>query len=99
MAGKGPQILVVALDAGLREETFDRLAAAGYRVDGVADLPSARKRLHKDCYALLVVEEGLGELAGSPDTPRLEVSPELLAEPGSLEARVRDAVRAGLEDD
>ena len=95
MAGQGPQILVVALDAELREKIFDRMAAAGYRVDGVADLPSARKRIHKDSYALLVVEEGLGELAGLPAMPRLEVSPELLAEPGSLEARVRDAVRAG----
>ena len=75
-----PRILVVAMDADLRQEAFDRCTAEGYVVDGVADTQSARKRLAKDEYALLIVENEIGFDAGevegipllvvSADTPR-----------------------------
>ena len=54
------RILVVALDADVRQIAFDHCAAEGFVVDGVADGQSARKRLTKDRYALLIVGEGVG---------------------------------------
>lgn len=65
-------LLVVAIDAELREALFACLTGAGYRVDAVGAVRGASKRLTKDQYAAVIVaqedEPGVGELlpAGTP---------------------------------
>ena len=80
-------ILVVALDAALREAAFERLAAAGYRIDAVANSENARKRVGKDRYTVIVVEDGLE----APETtaPQMALSWEILREEGKFEEEVR----------
>lgn len=64
-------ILIVVLDSAKRQICFDVLAARGAHVDAVADATSAEKRLAKDRYSGVVLEEGLLPAAGHPELPTL----------------------------
>lgn len=82
-------LLVVALDADLRDDAFDRLTTAGYRVDAVADLASARKRLAKDEYALIVRAGELEAVNGA--SPTGAPVPELTFDESSIAELVESA--------
>lgn len=84
-------ILVFVEDAPLRQQLFERLAAAGHRVDAVADRYHAQRRLFKDEYALVVALEGADPPA-SDEVELLSVAPEELSSPGALERRVAAAL-------
>lgn len=64
-------ILIVVLDSAMRQICFDLLAARGAHVDAVADATGARKRLAKDRYSGLVLQEGLLPEAEHPELPTL----------------------------
>ena len=87
-------LLVVALDADLREAAFTCLTGAGYRIDAVANLDSARKRLSKDEYALIVRSREFEPVAVEEE--KREAPAELAFDVScigeELEKRVRDAL-------
>ncbi len=89
MAENPVKILVAARDATLRQEAFDRLSAAGYRLDAVGDRRSAEKRVARDAYDLLVGEEELL-------SPSLSTIPCLFLTPGD-EGDLLDRVQETLE--
>ena len=89
---KQVSLLVVALDAGLREAAFECLTSAGYRVDAVGDLASARRRLSKDEYALIVRSRELEPVTGAEQGQVKEVDFDASCVGDALEKQVRDAL-------
>ncbi|MEM7164026.1 MAG: hypothetical protein AAF581_01105 [Planctomycetota bacterium] len=86
-------LLIVAVDAELRQRMFEQLARAGYRVDGVGAGPAAEKRLAKDRYAAIVVASTDRALISGTTIPIVEVDSDL----ADLAGRVRHAI--DLRDD
>ncbi len=91
-------VLVMFLDADLRQQAFDELAAMGLRVDGVGDLASWQRRLAKDDYDLLVVEAGAVPPVTTPDGPPvIQVTGDGRLDTDDLVRRAREAL--GIEDE
>ncbi|MGE3164574.1 MAG: hypothetical protein AB7O52_06695 [Planctomycetota bacterium] len=87
MAKEKPiSILIVVADAIVRDQVFDNLALAGYRVDAVFDRDYALRRLHRDPYAAVVAQAGI-LMPGDTGLPVVELPATATAAPESL---VRD---------
>jgi len=52
-------VLIVCLDAKLRSLAFGVASELGFRVDAVADQASMEKRLAKDRYLSILMEQGV----------------------------------------
>ena len=89
---KQVSLLVVALDADLREAAFVCLTGAGYRIDAVGDLASARKRLSKDEYALIVRSREFEPVTGEEQQQVTELAFDASSVGETLESQVRDAL-------
>ncbi len=71
-------VLVVCLDAKLRNALFGLVSQRGFRVDAVGDAIALAKRLSKDEYAFVVLEKDVIDVPTLPDTTTIiEVSAEL----------------------
>ncbi|HIA27413.1 MAG TPA: hypothetical protein EYN79_04725 [Planctomycetes bacterium] len=81
------QILVACHDAVLRQETFDRIGALGYRVDAVGDREALSKRLEKETYDLIVHDEPLSP-GDHCSSGAILVEAQLLADGAVFEERV-----------
>ena len=73
-----PALLIVAVDSELRQQAFDILTGAGYRVDAVGDALAGRRRVERDSYAVLFHDdESFGQgFEGGP--PCVVLGPHLL---------------------
>ena len=89
---KQVSLLVVALDVDLREAAFACLTGAGYRIDAVGDLTSARKRLSKDKYSLIVRSREFEPVTGEQQGQVAEVDFDASCVGEALEKQVRDAL-------
>ena len=73
-----PALLIVAVDAELRQRAFDILTEAGYRVDAVGDARAGRRRVERDRYAVLFHDDDSFSQGFEGGPPCVVLGPHLL---------------------
>lgn len=69
MAGPVKRLLVICLDAGLRQRAFAAAGKLGFAVDAVADGIAATKRFAKDEYEAVLLEPNVFDPTSIPAGP------------------------------